>query len=234
MGRLFFITGSDTGVGKTVLTVLLTRHLRQRGEPVLALKPLCSGGREDARALWEAQEGEMPLDEINPWHFRAPVTPWLAARREGRSVELPEVMRFLRSAMKRRFATTVLIEGAGGLLSPLGRGFSAREIIRDLRAIPLVVCVNRLGALNQALLVVDALPPAVRPQAGVVLMQPADLDRASRSNPGALAELLGPGRVFVLPRFSKGLPSIPGAVVQRLLDALTETGACSPRGLRQG
>jgi dethiobiotin synthetase len=84
----FFITGTDTGVGKTVLTALLTRHLRERGVNAVALKPVCSGDRADARALHAASAGALTLDEINPWHFRAPMAPLLAARRERKRVAL--------------------------------------------------------------------------------------------------------------------------------------------------
>ena len=84
MKQTFFITGTDTGVGKTVLTTLLTRFLCERGSNVAALKPVCSGSRADARALRTAMNGALTLDEINPWHFRAPIAPLLAARKENR------------------------------------------------------------------------------------------------------------------------------------------------------
>src|SRR3989442_15923905 len=82
--RILFVTGTDTGVGKTILTSLLARHLRERGVAVAALKPICSGGRADARALHSSLDGTLTLDEINPWHFRAPLAAQLAARREHR------------------------------------------------------------------------------------------------------------------------------------------------------
>ncbi len=75
MARIFFITGTDTGVGKTVLTALLARFLRGRGVNAAALKPVCSGGRGDARIFSAAMDGALPLDKINPWHFHAPVAP---------------------------------------------------------------------------------------------------------------------------------------------------------------
>src|SRR5947207_4859213 len=125
--RILFITGTDTGVGKTVLASLLARHLRERGVAVAALKPICSGGRADARALHASLDGALTLDEINPWHFRAPLAPLLAARREHRRVELADVLAHLRR-IQRRF-DVVLVEGAGGLLSPLGDDFNSRDLI---------------------------------------------------------------------------------------------------------
>ena len=124
----FFITGTDTGVGKTVLTALLARYLRERGVKAAALKPVCSGGRDDARVLHAAmRNGALTLDEINPWHFRAPVAPLLAARRERKRVRLAEVLAHVR-AMQKRF-DVLLVEGAGGLLSPLGEDFNSRDLI---------------------------------------------------------------------------------------------------------
>jgi dethiobiotin synthetase len=192
-----FVTGCDTGVGKTVLTSLLARRLWRAGVGVAALKPFCSGGREDAVRLREACGGELPLDEINPWHFRAPLAPRLAARREGRTVRLADVLAHLHRI--RRGSEVTLIEGAGGLLSPLGEGFDARDLILALRARPLVVCPNRLGAVNQALLVLAALPPRTSRQAVVVLVSPPAPDLASRSNPALLREAIGSRRLFVLP-----------------------------------
>ena len=193
----FFITGTDTGVGKTVLTALLARHLRERGVNAAALKPICSGGRGDARALRAAMNGALTLDEINPWHFRAPIAPLLAARRERRQVRLADVLAHVR-AMQKRF-DVVLVEGAGGLLSPLGGNFDSRDLIAALRATPIVVCPNRLGAVNQVLLTLAALPRSASCRARVVLMSPSKPDAATNTNAGLLAEFFDAKRIFELP-----------------------------------
>jgi dethiobiotin synthetase len=192
-----FITGTDTGVGKTLLTGLLARHLREAGVRVAALKPLCSGGREDAHALCAALGGALTVDQINPWHFRAVLAPLIAARREGQKVEFAQVLAWVRQ-VRREFEVT-LIEGAGGLLSPLGEGFNARDLIAGLRAVPVVVCPNRLGAVNQALLVLAALPRSGSNRARVVLVNQPKPDLAARTNAALLAECLGPDRTHVLP-----------------------------------
>ena len=193
----FFITGTDTGVGKTVLTALLTRYLRERGINAVALKPVCSGDRADARALHAAAAGSLTLDEINPWHFRAPIAPLLAARCERKRVALARVLAHVR-AMQERF-DVVLVEGAGGLLSPLGEKFNSRELIVTLRATPMVVCPNRLGALNQILLNLAALPRSASCRARVVLMSPSKTDASTPTNASLLAEFLDAKRIFCLP-----------------------------------
>ncbi len=222
---VYFITGSDTGVGKTVLTVLLVRRLRERGLAGLAVKPLCSGGRTDARLLWQAQDRVLSLDQVNPWHFRAPLAPLLAARREGQDVRLRQVVAYLDRL--RSCGEVLLVEGAGGLLSPLGEDFNACDLIAALRARPVVVCPNRLGAVNQALLVLAALPRSAARSAQVVLMARRNPDSAAASNPGLLRELTGPERVHVLSWLAK--PEILGREplgpgVRRTLDRLAGLG----------
>jgi dethiobiotin synthetase len=196
--NVLFVTGTDTGVGKTVLAVLLVRSLVDGGVPVAALKPVCSGGRDDARRLHQALGGALALDTINPWHFKAPVAPDLAARRERRQLRLRQVLNHVRA--HRPAGGLMVIEGAGGLLSPLGCDFDSRDLILRLRAIPIVVCPNRLGAVNQVRLVLNALPPARTAETRVVLVQPDRLDAATPANARSLARFLPPDRILVLPR----------------------------------
>jgi dethiobiotin synthetase len=198
MKPVLFITGTDTGVGKTMLTALLARYWHRRGVGVAALKPVASGGRDDARVLQAALAGALTLDEINPWHFRAPLAPLLAARRERRRVGLADVLAHVRT-MQRRF-DVLLVEGAGGLLSPLGENFDSRDLIAALRATPMVVCPNRLGAVNQVLLTLAALPRSASCRARVVLMSPSKPDAATNTNIGLLAEFFDAQRIFCLPR----------------------------------
>lgn len=195
--RLWWITGTDTGVGKTVVTASLARYLRTRGTTVAALKPFCSGNRGDARGLRLAAGAAMSLSEINPWFFRASLTPLLAARREGRRVTLAEAVDALEALTGR--CSWTLVEGAGGWLSPLGEGFDARDLVLKLRARVLVVCPNRLGAINQSLLVWGALPPGMRRKALLVLVGQQQPDGSARSNGAILRERLGSDRVWDLP-----------------------------------
>jgi len=197
MKQTLFITGTDTGVGKTVLTTLLVKFLRERGVHAAALKPICSGGRADARALHAAMDGALSLDEINPWHFRAPLAPLLAARRERKQVHLSEVLAHIR-ALQKRF-DMLLVEGAGGLLSPLGENFDSRDLIAKLGAAPIVVAPNRLGAVNHILLTLAALPRGAAATTCVVLMSPPRRNAAALTNAGLLAEFFDARRIFTLP-----------------------------------
>jgi dethiobiotin synthetase len=194
---IIFITGTDTGVGKTVLTVLLARYLRERGVNVAALKPVCSGGRDDARDLHAVFNGKLTLAEINPWHFHAPVAPLLAARQERKRVRLADVLAHIR-VMHERF-DVLLVEGAGGLLSPLGEDFNSRDLVESLSAMPIIVSPNRLGVLNQILLTLEALPSRAAARARIVLMSLPKPDASTRTNAGLLAEQFDGKRIFLLP-----------------------------------
>jgi len=202
----FFITGTDTGVGKTVLTALLAQFLRARGVNVAALKPLCSGGRADAHVLRAALDGALTLDEINPWYFRAAVAPALAARLGNQPVKRAAVLAHLRALRKKSDVT--LVEGAGGLLSPLGEDFDSRDLISALRATPIVVASNRLGAVNHVLLTLEALPRGAAATAKVVLMSPPKPDSATASNAKLLGRFFPQEKIFTLPwlgkKFSRG------------------------------
>src|SRR5579862_4409320 len=100
MKHIIFITSTDTGAGKTVLTALLAEFLRAKQVNVAALKPVCSGGRGDAEKIFAALGGRMELDRINPWHFHAAVAPSLAARRERKPVRLAQVLAHIRAVQQ--------------------------------------------------------------------------------------------------------------------------------------
>jgi dethiobiotin synthetase len=214
----FFITGTDTGVGKTVLTALLLKFLRERVVNVAALKPICSGNRNDARKIFAAMNGSLTLDEINPWHFRAPIAPLLAARCENKKVKLSQVLTHVR-ALQKRF-DVLLIEGAGGLLSPLGENFNSRHLIAALDATPIVVGQNQIGAVNQVLLTLEELPKKSQNKVRVVLMSPRKPDAATNSNADLLAEFFDTKRIFQLPWLGKNASAIQALKNRRVKQTL--------------
>ena len=221
MKQTLFITGTDTGAGKTVLTALLARFLRERGVNAAALKPICSGGRADARALRAAMNGALSLDEINPWHFRAPIAPLMAARRERKHVHLPETLAYIRAVQKK--FDVLLVEGAGGLLSPLGENFDSGDLIAALGALPLVVAQNRLGTVNHILLTLEALPRSATARARVVLMSPPKRDVSAGANARLLAEFFDARRIFTLPWLGENFSAaavLKNPQVRRTLRAL--------------
>ncbi len=196
-----FITGTDTGVGKTLLTGLLLTYLRKTGVDTLALKPFSSGDRADAILLSQLQEQELALELLNPWHFEEPLAPLLAARLHHERVGLKETIAHLVEMAD--CCERLLVEGAGGLLTPLGEGFCAVDLIRACRCDVLIVAQNRLGVINHILLTLRALAGqnAQRrgPAAKVVLMNCRAPDFSSATNAAALAELIAPAALISIP-----------------------------------
>ena len=186
--RVVFITGTDTGVGKTVLTSLLLIHAQQRETgKVAALKPFSSGGRSDAHLLYELQDGQLALDVINPFHFAEPLSPWTAAKLERPYIKLEEALQAIRSVS----ADLLVAEGAGGLLAPLGEGFTALDLITALASEVIITAANRLGVLNHTLLTLAALRQSGVRKVKICLMNGFSEDPSVVHNENDLRELSG-------------------------------------------
>jgi len=197
-GQILFITGTDTGVGKTLLASLLLDHLRQNGVEAVALKLFCTGGRSDVRRLQGRQRGVLSDDEVNPYYFAAPIAPLVAARREGRRVTLKQVLRHL--ARIRVRAEVLLVEGAGGLLTPLGEGFSLQDLAASTSGARVVVVArNRLGTINHTLLTVERLGHAGIHAVEVVLMDEETRDASASTNQKTIREIIEPKEVRAIP-----------------------------------
>lgn len=150
-----FITGTDTGVGKTFVTALLARALRRAGLDTIALKPLCSGDRGDAEILRSACGSELEIDRVNPLWFRAPVAPLLAARYENRDISFPALEEWFRTVSAGR--QSVLVEGAGGWLAPVAEGKTIADLAAVFQLPVIVVTANRLGCVNHTLLTIGSI-----------------------------------------------------------------------------
>lgn len=203
MRQGLFITGTDTGVGKTMVTAILACTLRQRGLRVGVMKPAETGCEEragrlvaaDASFLREISACEAPEDVISPYRLREAVAPVVAAEHEGVTIELERIL-----ACYRELAATydiVLVEGAGGLLVPLTEDQSYLDLCVLLDLPMLVVARNMLGTINHTALTVTVAARccAVR---GIVLntLEPQFSDSSQTSNVDSLrrwgrAPLLG-------------------------------------------
>ena len=203
-----FITGTDTGVGKTYFTSLLTRALRKRLVPAIPLKPISAGDRNDSIILSEATGGEISPIEINPVHFSAPLSPYAASMVEGR----PFPWGILRERMEKlaqNYQGPFLVEGAGGWRVPLDSSLGIREWAQELSLPVVVVARNSLGTLNHTLLTVDSIRQSNLTLLGVVLNDTTPKpDDSSITNP-ALLEQLTRLPVLSLPYQSTQLPSLP-------------------------
>jgi dethiobiotin synthetase len=197
MSRTIFITGTDTGVGKTVLTASLVHYLRSRGANALGMKPFCSGGRDDVRLLQSVQLGELSDDEVNPFFYKEAVAPLVAQRKKkGPKATLEQAVQKIRAVARR--CDVLIVEGSGGLLVPLGEKFTVAGLIAALKCEIVIVARNRLGTINHTLLTVAAAGQLERPMK-VVLMDCGDRDDSTDRNSAILRECLAPLPVLECP-----------------------------------
>jgi dethiobiotin synthetase len=197
--KIIFVTGTDTGVGKTLLTALLLYHLRQAGVHALAMKPFCSGGLADVRLLQSLQPGELSDREMNPYVFKQPIAPFVATKKTRKNIPLGDVVDRIKRIEKK--CERLIIEGSGGLLVPLGKGYTVASLIAKLDCRVIVVARNLLGTINHTLLTVDHLQSIGfrRSELTVTLMSGRNPDLSSRDNQSTLAELLKPAMVLNIP-----------------------------------
>ena len=203
MGKIVFITGTDTGAGKTVLTGLLLAHLRRSGVSALAMKPFCTGSREDASLLFELNERALPIETVNPFYFSEPLAPMVAARLARRRISFRETIAKIRVLEKH--CEVLLVEGIGGLFVPLGEKFMVRDLIARLRCPVILSARNAIGVINHVLLSTSALRTVGKTHITVVLMQRPDADVSARSNSSILREFLPGTKVFEIPPLSGDL-----------------------------
>ncbi|MCL2875900.1 MAG: dethiobiotin synthase [Betaproteobacteria bacterium] len=161
--RAWFITGTDTGIGKTFATCALIHVARAQGFTTLGMKPVASGAEiidgklinEDAARLQAAGSFNPGMELINPYCLRMPVSPHIAAREENIHIE-PACIRRAFDELVRR-CDCLFVEGAGGFFSPMDEGIDAPRIARELD-LPLILVVGiRLGCINHALLSAEAI-----------------------------------------------------------------------------
>jgi dethiobiotin synthetase len=200
VGKIFFITGTDTGVGKTVLTASLLYHLRRRKIHALAMKPFCTGTREDVKILQKLQTGGLSDAEMNPYFFNESIAPAVAAKMHRKKINLRQVLAKIFQIEKR--CDVLLIEGVGGLMVPLGTNFLVRDLITELACPVIVVSRNQLGTINHTLLSVFALQDAVQEQIKIVTMEPEIADSSSETNKKVLTQMIK-SKIFSIPFFGQ-------------------------------
>ncbi len=211
----YFVTSTGTDVGKTFVTAGLIRHLRVGGAAVDALKPVVSGYNSsvvetsDPAVLLTALGRPVSADEVEriaPWRFRAPLSPDLAAAREGRAVEFDRLIAFSRQAIDGTRGT-LFIEGVGGIMVPLD---SERTVLDWMAAldIPLVLVVGGyLGTISHTLTALDVLRQRDLTIAAIIVSE-------SERNPVELEDTVASIARFAGDTAVVGLPRLPAGITQ--------------------
>lgn len=208
MARGLFVTGTDTGVGKTLVAAGLVLWARERGLRVGAMKPAESGCARvgdallpaDAALLRWAAGGADPLERVCPYRLEAALAPGVAARREGVDVSLDGVRAAL-SALCAAHPDGVVVEGAGGLLVPMDRALrTGVDWARALGLPVLVVARGGLGTINHTLLTLEALAARDVPCRGVIFSaRTAEQAQAAEENAEVIAAMSGARVLAILP-----------------------------------
>jgi dethiobiotin synthetase len=217
-----FITGTDTGVGKTVVAGAIAAWFRRQGNRVAVLKPLATGcerRREglvstDAEFLAHCADSPHPLDVVCPQRFAEPLAPSVAAERAGTPVDWAEVQRSLDTIC--RDCDVIIIEGVGGVMVPLDNRHTVLDLAKWLRLPAVVVARAGLGTINHTLLTVDALRQVTRVAGVVVNRYPAEnAGVAEETNPMVIARWGRTPVLCVVPDepMTGALPSLPAGVV---------------------
>ncbi|TMK33740.1 MAG: dethiobiotin synthase [Actinobacteria bacterium] len=225
-----FVTGTDTGVGKTVLAAGIVLALRARGHSVGVVKPIQSGARADdpdgdAMLLKRWTGVSEPAEEIAPYSFAAPLAPLVAAELEGRAVDRVQAVAHVRAIAERYEA--VVVEGAGGFLVPVGEDWTIADLAAALGLPVLVVARPGLGTVNHtALTVLAARRLGVEPL-GVVLNGAAD--ESSPDNARLIERLAG---VPVLGHTPLLEGELTGERLRMLVEANVDVGALAGAAIR--
>lgn len=211
-----FLTGTDTGVGKTHVAALLVRGLRATGVDAVGMKPICCGPRDDAEILHAAADGAIPLAEVNPVWLRPPAAPYVAAMIEERAIDLA----LIRETFQRLAAThhSLLLEGVGGWQVPITREYFVSDLAAECALPVAVVVANKLGALNHTLLTVAAIRARGLTCAGLILNHctppAATPDVAETTNRAVLEDLLEVPILFEIAHGQSELAISEGARTQ--------------------
>lgn len=212
MNGAWFVTGTDTGVGKTVVTAALLHAFTKQGFRTAALKPVSAGCRrtaeglrnEDAETLMSQASEVLPYETVNPCAFEPPIAPHIAAAEAGIPIETAVIRQTLGQAEAK--AEIVLAEGAGGWLVPIGPGETMADVADALRLPVILVVGMRLGCLNHALLTAESIRAYGLPLAGWVgsCVDP-EFDRAG-ANLQALTDRIDAPCLGYVPPLSRPTP----------------------------
>jgi dethiobiotin synthetase len=185
----YLVTGTDTGIGKTYCGCGLIRAARELGLKCSGMKPFCTGDTEDVELIAAAGDNEVPRHLLNPVWLRPPLAPYVAAMLENRPIDITAVREAYRELSAKH--DLVFVEGAGGLLVPILREYSFRDLAVDLGLAVILVAPNRLGVINHVLLNAESIARAGL-QLALVILNELDPEPSlvSQTNPSILQELL--------------------------------------------
>jgi dethiobiotin synthetase len=221
-----FVAGTDTGVGKTVLSAGLVGLAREFGLRSRAIKPIETGCREidgrlvpeDGEFLLKAAPGELTLNEIVPYRFRLPASPARAALSEGKDIFVSDLLELIKDAADK--ADFTLVEGAGGLMVPIRENYMMIDLVESLGYPVALVAKTRLGTINHTLLSLEALAERRISVSAVVLSKASgDTGPEEVFTPEDIGNIVPDIPVLVLPHLDEETVNNPAKIARALADS---------------
>lgn len=197
-GRAFFISGTDTGVGKTTAIKVLATLLKKQGLDVGVMKPVqCAG--DDAKSLKEFLQINDPLEEINPYCAKEPFSPHIAFARERIQVHKDKIISTFQKLRRRH--DILLVEGAGGLMVPIRENYLMADLVKELDLELVIVSRLGLGTINHTLLTISKANDMGIKVCGVIFSQVSEgaLGVPEKTNPSAIKELSSVAGLGIIP-----------------------------------
>jgi dethiobiotin synthetase len=186
MNKGIFVTGTDTGVGKTLVACGIAHYLKSRGLKVGVMKPVATGDQNDVRRLMKAAQVDDDIALVNPQFFKTPLAPSVAAAFERKEVDLGKVYSAFWTLSKKY--EVMVVEGIGGVKVPLGDSTYVADMMEALRLPALVVSRAGLGTLNHTLLTIEALEKEKIHLLGILFSGGKGNSLPEKTNPDALQE----------------------------------------------
>ncbi|MCX5782208.1 MAG: dethiobiotin synthase [Elusimicrobia bacterium] len=189
MHKGIFITGTDTGIGKTYIACSLAKALKSNKIRFGVMKPIATGDRKDAEKLLSASGIKEDIDLVNPIFLKYPLAPLVSAELENKSIEMDLVWKSFKK-LKKKYEF-LLVEGIGGLMVPIKRNFFVLDMIKKFSLPVLVVARPFLGTINHTLLTVDKLVQKKIKVLGIVFSSGEKLTLAEKTNSEIIKNLTG-------------------------------------------
>ena len=184
-----FITGTDTGVGKTHTAIQLLRLLRASGTSCAGMKPICCGDRQDAELLLAAGSDGLTIDDVNPLWLKTPAAPIVGSLIERVNIDIEHILAAFHALQNR--VKHVIVEDVGGWLVPIRSGYFVSDLGAAMKLPVLVVAQDRLGCLNHTMLTVRSISEyGLRCLAVALTPAPGTNDIAAATNEGVLKKIL--------------------------------------------
>ena len=204
--RTIFITGTDTGVGKTIVTAAVCSCIKSSGKRVAAMKPIQTGTDTqktlDIEFVYKVLDEEFLIDDVCPYRFTKPLSPKLASEVSGKEIHVNDILSAYKT-LEEKFEY-VVIEGAGGILAPVKNNYFIVDLINEMESPVIIVTRPALGTINHTLLTIESAKNKGLSILGIIVNKyPIDPDDSELTNPDEIASISGLPILGIIPEIQE-------------------------------